>query len=106
SVVTEGAGYTVRLVGEEVVHFVGRNLTGQPAGSMMEPPAAQIMIKILDAVKTERVPKFRVGKAHWHLEKSYRDFEACFLPLSSDGETVDIVLGGIKFPAMNQAPAA
>ena len=57
-----------------------------------------MIIKILDAVATERAPKFRAGKAHWQPDKSYRDFEACFLPLSSDGETVDIILGGIKFP--------
>jgi len=80
------------------VNFVGRNLTGQAAGSIMEPPAAELIINILDAVATGRVPKFRAGKAHWHPERAYRDFEACFLPLSSDGKTVDIVLGGIKFP--------
>jgi hypothetical protein len=98
TVVPDGGGYIVRLVGEEVVQFVGRNLTGQPAGSIMKPPAAEMIIKILDAVSTERAPKFRAGKAHWHPAGAYRDFEACFLPLSSDGEIVDIVLGGIKFP--------
>lgn len=98
TVMANGSGYTVRLVGEEVVNFVGRNATGQPAGSIMERPAAELIVKILDAVATGQVPKFRAGKAHWHLEKTYRDFEACFLPLSSDGKTVNIVLGGIKFP--------
>ena len=98
TVLARGGGYIVRLVGEEVVRFVGRDLTGQPAGSIMGPPASELIVKILDAVATERVPKFRAGKAHWQPDKSYRDFEACFLPLSSDGETVDIILGGIKFP--------
>lgn len=98
TVVPDGGGYIVRLVGEEVVQFVGRNLTGQPAGSIMKPPAAELIVKILDAVSTERAPKFRAGKAHWHPAAAYRDFEACFLPLSSDGEIVDVVLGGIKFP--------
>jgi hypothetical protein len=98
TVVADGGGYTVRLVGEEVVRFVGRNMTGHAAGSIMEPPAAELIIKILDAVATEREPKFRAGKAHWHPERAYSDFEACFLPLSSDGEAVDIILGGIKFP--------
>jgi hypothetical protein len=94
----EGGDYTARLVGEEVVRFVGQNITGRPAGSSMAPRAAEMMIKILDAVATERVPKFRAGKAHWHKDKTYRDFEASFLPLSSDGETVNIILGGVKFP--------
>lgn len=99
-------GYTVRLVGEEVVHFVGSNATGQPAGSIMLARAAEMMVRILDAVKVERAPKFRAGKAHWHQSKTYRDFEACFLPLSVDGETVDIILGGIKFPLGGEEPGA
>jgi hypothetical protein len=96
-VAAEG-GYSIRLVGEEVVRFVGRNATGGPAGTVMPPRAAEMMINILDAVTAERVPKFRAGKAHWQPDKDYRDFEACFLPLSADGETVNIVLGGVSFP--------
>ena len=57
-----------------------------------------MMLKILDAVTSERAPKFRAGKTHWQLDKTYGDFEACFLPLSADGETVNIVLGAISFP--------
>jgi len=90
-------GYAIRLVGEEVVRFVGRNATGEPAGSALPPRAAAILTEILDAVVTERAPKFRAGKAHWQPDKSYRDYEACFLPLSPDGEAVDIILCGISF---------
>jgi hypothetical protein len=96
--VTPGGGYTIRLVGEAVEQFVGRNATGEAAGTVMNPRAAEMMVTILDAVATERVPKFRSGKAHWYEEKNYRDFEACFLPLSADGATVDIILGGVRFP--------
>jgi hypothetical protein len=97
NVAPEG-GYTVRLVGEEVVRFVGRNATGQRAGSTMPPRAAEMIIAILDSVTAEREPRFRSGKAHWHPDKAHRDYEACFLPLSADGETVNIILCGIKFP--------
>ena len=96
--VLPGGGYTVRLVGEEVQQFVGRNTMGLPAGSIMPPRAAEMMGEILDAVVTERAPKFRSGKAHWHRDKTFRDFEACFLPMSSDGQTVDIIFGGVRFP--------
>jgi hypothetical protein len=97
--VAPGGGYRVRLVGEEVVRFSGYNATGTQAGAGMPPRAAEMTTRILDAVTTERAPKFRVGKAHWQPDKAYRDFEACFLPLSADGETVNIVLGGISFGA-------
>jgi hypothetical protein len=91
-------GYTVRLVGEEVINFIGRNATGGPAGGSMPARSAEMVAAILDAVVGERAPKFRAGKAHWAPDKSYRDFEACFLPLSADGESVNIVLCGIIFP--------
>jgi len=94
---TDG-GYTVRLVGEEVAQFVGRNRTGSAAGEGMPPRAAAMMVKILDAVTSERAPKFRAGKAHWQPDKDHRNFEACFLPLSPDGEMVNMVLAGVTFP--------
>lgn len=95
---TPGGGYTIRLVGEEVQRFVGRNATGESAGAVMNTRSAELIVSILDAVATERVPKFRAGKAHWLQDKAYREYEACFLPLSADGETVDIILGGVRFP--------
>lgn len=97
---TVAADYAIRLVGGEIVRFTGRNATGHPAASTMSPRSAETMIKILDAVAKERAPKFRAGKTHWQSDKTYHDFEACFLPLSTDGETVDIILGGIRFPML------
>ena len=94
----EGPGaYTIRLVGESVQSFVGQNRTGRPAGGIMNERAAEIMIRILDAVATERAPRFRAGKTHWHQDKSYRQFEACFLPLSTDGIAVNVILGAVMF---------
>jgi hypothetical protein len=96
--VGEDGSYTVRLVGEEVVQFTGRSAAGGPAGATMPPRAARMLIEILDVVTAARAPKFRAGKAHWHPDKAYRDFEACFLPLSPDGKSVNFVLGGVSFP--------
>jgi hypothetical protein len=96
--VTPAAGdFTIRLAGEEVMRAMGRNPVGQPAGSTMTPRGAEMIVKILRAVAAERAPKFRTGKAYWSPCQDYRKFEGCFLPLSSDGETVDFILGGVKF---------
>jgi hypothetical protein len=95
--VVSGGGYKIRLIGEELRHFMGSKAVGQPAGSTMTPRGAEMIVKILDAVVAERVPKFRAGKAYWQADRTYRDFEGCFLPLSADGDTVNIVLGGVKF---------
>ena len=94
----DGPGaYTVRLVGENVRSFVGQNATGRRAGSIMDPRSAETMIHILDSVVAERAPKFRAGKAHWHQDKAYREFEACFLPLSTDGVAINVILGAVTF---------
>jgi hypothetical protein len=89
--------YPIRLVGDHIVRFVGSNNTGRPATQEMPPEAGRVLIKVFEAVIGSRAPRFRAGKAFWRPEKSFHDFESCFLPLSSDGETVDMILGGIKF---------
>jgi hypothetical protein len=91
-------GYAIRLVGEEVARYAGRNATGEAAGAIMPPRAREILVEILDAVVADRSPKFRLGKAHWQPDKGHREFEACFLPLSADDEgSVAIILCGIAF---------
>jgi hypothetical protein len=92
-----GGPHTIRLVGENIVRFVGRNNTGEAATFGMPPDAAAVMNGVLDEVAQAASPRFRVGKTFWHREKTYRDFEACYLPLSSDGEAIDMILGGVVF---------
>jgi hypothetical protein len=92
-----GGAYTIRLVGGAIVQFVGKNFTGKPAGSEMQPAAATAMTQLLDLVVTSRAPKFRIGRAYWWREKNYRAYEAAFMPLAADGETVDMIFAGVKF---------
>jgi len=96
-VVEPGRLYRIRLVGQAIIDFVGVNNAGKLATETMPPDAAKRMLEILTSVVSERKPPFRTGYAHWHQDKSYRQFEACFLPLSSDGETVDKILSGNTF---------
>jgi len=91
------APFHVRLVGDHIVEFVGGNNTGRPATYGMPPDAAQSMLTVLNDVVASKTPRFRFGKAFFVPEKAYRDFEACFLPLSDDGNNVDTILSGIKF---------
>ena len=96
-VVEPGRLYRIRLVGQAIVDFVGANNTGKMAGDGMAPEAARRMIDTLDSVVANRAPRFRQGSAYWHRDKAHRPFEACFLPLSSDGDTVDKILAGNAF---------
>jgi hypothetical protein len=96
-VVELGRLYRIRLVGQAIVDFVGVNNTGKFAHDTVPPDAAERMNEILTTVVTRRAPRFRAGFAYWHTGKAYRRFEACFLPLSSDGQTVDKILAGNIF---------
>jgi len=93
----DGEPYTIRLVGDNIVRFVGRNNTGLPATIGMPDNIAAVMNAVLDEVVRSRAPRFRTGKALWHQEKSYREFEACYLPLSTDGQSIDMIFGGVTF---------
>ena len=92
-----GEPFLVRLAGQAIVDFVGRNYTGLPVTAGMPPEAAERMVEILGSVVASRAPRFRTGYAYWHKDKSYRRFEACFLPLSPDGEAVNMIFAGITF---------
>lgn len=92
-----GKRYRIRLVGGAIVDFYGVNTTGQLAGAYMTPASAEQMVEILRGVEATRAPRFRAGFAHWNVDKSYRRFEACFLPLSPDDDRVDKILAGIAF---------
>ena len=96
-VVEPGRLYRIRLVGQAIVDFVGANNTGKLATDNMPPEAAKRMLEILNSLVTTHTPRFRHGYAHWHYDKSYRQFEACFLPLSPDDQTVDKILVGTTF---------
>lgn len=96
-VVEPGRLFRIRLVGEAIVDFVGVNNTGRWAHETLPPGAAERMVEILTSVVATRAPRCRAGFAYWHVAKAYRRFEACFLPLSSDGATVDKILSGNVF---------
>jgi hypothetical protein len=89
--------FIYRIIGDNVVRFVGKNNTGQPATAGISPEAAASMLGVLNQVATSKEPRYRSGKAHWHPNKAQHEFEASFFPLSADGQTVDMILAGIKF---------
>lgn len=91
--------FIVRLMGENVVNFLGRNSTGKPVTDGKSEEATALMNSVLAQVVETKSPRFRLGKTFWNAGKVSRGFESCFLPLSTDGDIVDMILGGIKFEA-------
>ena len=89
--------FPIRLVGDHIVNFVGANNTGKSATDGMPDNAAAAMRGVILDVIAAKAARFRFGRAFWLPKKDYRFFEAAYLPLSADGENVDMILGGIKF---------
>ena len=92
---TDGS-FRVRLIGERLRGFIGRNVRGKPAGSAFQPEGAAALVRILDLAAKHRIPIFRTGRAYFSRDKSYQQFEACLLPVSADGETVNMILGAVR----------
>jgi hypothetical protein len=89
--------YRCRLLGENVVRFHGQNFTGRTFEECFEPSAAALLMALFDAVVESRAPMVRTGAAYWWIDKKYDMFESCYFPLASDGRTVNMVLGAIRF---------
>ena len=89
--------YSIRLVGDAIVQFTGKHVTGLTVDETMAPDAARLLKHVFADICATGVPRFRAGKAYWAQHQDYRNFEACFLPLSEDGVTVNMILCGFKF---------
>lgn len=92
-----GGPYIVRLVGKNIVDLFGRTTKGLSAGSLMTPDGYRAFTLLLDSVVKSRAPVFRTGITYWSSNKAHKQFDAAFLPLSSDDKTVDMILGAVKF---------
>jgi hypothetical protein len=92
---TDGS-FTVRLIGERLRDFIGRNIRGKRAGSAFQPEGTAALLRILDLTVKQRTPIFRTGRAYFLRDKNYKQFEACLLPVSADGVTVNMILGAVR----------
>lgn len=91
--------FVPRLIGEATIAAHGVNLTGVPV-SALDPSAGQFrndLFAFLAELCEQRSPAAVAGTLHW-IDRSYRSFEAIYLPLSSDGERVDRIFTVTGFP--------
>jgi hypothetical protein len=98
-VVEGGADYRYRLIGTSVVSANYRDVTGHSFRELYGADATKLEGARLgfDRACSTRAPAYTRGRAFWRPDWTYDRFEAAFLPLSSDGSTVDIILGEIAY---------
>jgi len=100
-VVEGGADYQYRLVGTSIVSANHRDLTGRSFRELYgaDPVKLEGARLGFDLAARTRTPIYTHGRAFWRPDWTYDRFEAVFLPLSSDGSTVNVILGEIAYLA-------
>jgi hypothetical protein len=95
-----GADYRYRLVGTSIVAANYRDVTGRSFRELYTDPVKLEGARLgFDLACSTQAPVYTQGQAFWRPDWAYDRFEAVMLPLSSDGKTVNIVLGEIAYLA-------
>jgi hypothetical protein len=96
-----------RLIGTAVTAGVGKDYTGRPLReahprSADEPQAFQFLVEIAES----RQPRWFRGKPRLDHYKDVAELENLILPLASDGQVVDVLLGMTKFYRVDGTPVS
>lgn len=95
-----GADYRYRLIGTSIVKANDSDATGRSFRELYTDPAALDGARLgFDRACDTRAPVYIRGRALWRPDWAYDRFEAVLLPLASDGNTIDAVLGEIAYLA-------
>lgn len=86
--------FRFRLVGTALVELSGRDLTGETIGEEQYGASAGWLLGTLGEVARTAAPVAHRVDMDW-MGRSGRRAEVAFLPLSSDGRLVNMVLGGM-----------
>lgn len=94
-----------RLIGTEIVQTMGRDSTGKWYHEIYSPQLLAQINESFEWLVRERRPLRSYGRA-FYSDKRFYDYEIANLPLSSDGDTVDMVLGKLVFRFGSGEPGA
>jgi hypothetical protein len=94
-----GADYRYRLLGTSIVSANYRDATGRTFRDLYGADAAKLAGARLgfDRVLASGAPAYTRGRAFWRPDWAFDHFESAFFPLSTDGRSVDIILGEITY---------
>jgi len=87
--------FRYRLIGSRLTERVGRDMTGRHFDEVPEPLYRERLLAWHTAVVETRAP--RAGASSRRLLERWAPYELLTLPLSSDGERVDMTLTGLYY---------
>ncbi|SME90500.1 PAS domain-containing protein [Tistlia consotensis] len=99
--------FRYRLIGTQVRELSQRDLTGRMVDETTYGESSDFIRFLFGTVVRRRAPVLAQGSAKWLDASSWKVVAVLLLPLSSDGDEVDIILGGINsdFHAREQPPS-
>jgi len=92
-----GRDFRFRLIGTRIVEGLGRDSTGRLFSELYadQPLARQRLGDRFQQVIKWRRPVFSRGRLYWVPDRGHKRFDSAHLPLSADGECVDIILAAL-----------
>jgi hypothetical protein len=84
--------YVYRLVGTREVEMRGSDPTGKPVATHALGGMTDLALQNYDTVVRTRMPLFDRNEEDVQIHERLRDLDSVLLPLSSDGDRVDMVL--------------
>lgn len=90
---TETSEFEFRLMGTEVEYFFGGNLQGTPLVNAYTAGHESPAYRDVCGVYADHMPRWWKGRARYVRNRDHVVAERIHLPLASDGEHVDLILG-------------
>ncbi|MDP6344998.1 MAG: PAS domain-containing protein [Alphaproteobacteria bacterium] len=85
-----------RLIGTKITQAMRRDFTGRYYDEVYPPELLESINDSFRWMFAHRLPLRSHGEA-FYPDKNYYEYEALNMPLSEDGETINMVLGGLVF---------
>jgi len=96
--------FRYRLVGTAITRVVDRDATGRYFEDIYSGRLLETAVEVMSWVVRERAP-LRIFSRTGHARNRVYLYDGLLLPLAKDGETVDMILGELRF-TMESAQAA
>jgi hypothetical protein len=88
--------YRFRLIGSRITEILGRDSTGCYVDELYEPSFRQLAVEPYERILRDLEPVTSRGNMK-RMGKEFLRFQSLDLPLSRDGEVVDMIMKGTQF---------
>ncbi|MDJ0951944.1 MAG: PAS domain-containing protein [Alphaproteobacteria bacterium] len=95
-VIDGGRDFRYRLIGTHITRMLNRDYTGKLVSECEYDDRANVEDSFRLPLQ-RRKPVFRTGRATWQSSVDAMPYDSVHMPLATDGENIDMLLGAIEF---------